>query len=211
MGFCMIMSRYSLTDEAKSKARGLVEIWQHHPEARIWRLTIFETMTRRKELFSCINNRDLTYEISLPVLNELSDCGLIKKDGYDYTLLQSLRDAIDNDFAIPSSSNSTNMISTVLNNSTVLNISQLTGDVHITVNSIADILENQLGEDILASNKELRQSIEELRLNLDDDRPSKLGKVIIELGRSLSHVANATQIISALSAVLPYMTRILGG
>jgi hypothetical protein len=80
------------------------------------------------------------------------------------------------------------------------------GDIQIT--ALADEIAQQLGQEFLADqrNRDVAESIDNLRNATDATRAEKLGKVIQELGRSLGHTANFAVIAQALLLIAPHIS-----
>ena len=156
------------------------------------------------------------------VLIELKKYGLIdiqfvhNSDGVTkqvvITLLQELRDAVASDFEVSDYFLTLNAVGNIIVNSVtgpVQGVGQNTGVLHQTVEQLADYIGTTLGREFLETQEALRISIEELRGASAADQPSKLGKVVSELGRCLQHGANAAVVVSVLPAATAFLQALI--
>jgi hypothetical protein len=200
--------KYPLTPEAKELARTLVEKWEKHPECQEW---IIRPFPGGPSILYCPAGQDISIKVTKPLLQELDRYDLVIKDDNLITLLQVLRDAVDNDFEMPETAQTATNIGTMfIGNPTIIDsiiqgAANNTGPITQTSEQIADSLVDTLGKDFLQTQKDLHAAILELRQVGETDKQSRLEKVVSELGRCLDHSANAVTVISALVKLVPFL------
>lgn len=217
--------KYPLTQEAKEAARYLVEAWAKGEVAQ--RFTFFFVLSGDARL-SAGNLSGTFLPPSLNILLELAKFQLIYVDATLYggasadfggkgivseritswhvLLMQELRNAVEQDFQVSDYFLTFNAVGTIIQGDATISAPfQSVGLSHgnvsqqITSSELADKLLAMIASDVLQSNPDLTAAIQELRTSLENERQSKLGKVISQLGRSLEHVNNAKGIIEAIA------------
>jgi hypothetical protein len=128
-------------------------------------------------------------------------------------LLQELWNAIESDFEVSDYFLTMNAVGTIVQGNLTIqpgavfqSAASIQGDIQIT--ALADEIAQQLGQEFLADqrNRDVAESIDNLRNATDATRAEKLGKVIQELGRSLGHTANFAVIAQALLLIAPHIS-----
>lgn len=205
---------YPLTDEAKEAARNLSASWGRQLE----QYSEWVSMLAAGETeYNFANVIGAAPGFGLPrygVLQELGHYGLLTlTSGIDQhsqrrmylNLLQELRNAVENDFLVSDYFLTLNAVGTIVHGNvtveshgafqsaagfqaTNVNVGKLVGDLRVAV-----------GESALRENPALAEAIAELESSADEPtRRAKLGKVVLELGRGMQHVANFAGTLTAI-------------
>lgn len=126
---------------------------------------------------------------------------------WHFTLLHELQNAVENDFVVSDYFLTFNAVGTIIHGDQTITDSgsfqsgaSNFGDVsqEMTYSEIADKISEILGNNLLQTNSDLSAAIDELRSSIENDRQSKVGKVISELGRGLQHGANTFVVMQAI-------------
>jgi hypothetical protein len=211
--------KYPLTEDAKQAARNLVQAWDSG-EIQQRFIARFNWRQTGKE-FYIFDGGDKSFKLpNRESLLELALFGLLhiervpkehESENWEILMMQELRNAVDSDFEVSEYFLTLNAVGNIIINSAtgpVQGVGYSTGKVTQNVEELADTLTTMLGQELLQSQAELREAIEQLRISAEADRPSKFGKVVLELGRCLEHGANAVTIISALATVSQFLSRL---
>ena len=157
---------------------------------------------------------DVFHVPSFGTLNELAHFGLLTTDRLgttdqqrsEITLLQELRNALQNDFDFSDYFLTTSAVGTIVYGDLTLDKDALfqsaaagVGDVNLSTEAIPDKLIKILGDETLRQHVEIATAIEGLRNADQPTRLEKIGKVIQELGRDLGHLSNTAGAIAAIT------------
>lgn len=196
--------KYPLTPETKAIAEELVNAWNTGKLEQILDVAVSN--------HSVLVGGGVNFQFPLSALKELEEYRLIRVERTWVTLLQELRDAVANDFEVSDFFLTTSAVGTIIYGNLTLDKGALfqsaaagIGDVNVTAQHLPDELVRLLGED--ARRPEIAAAITELKTADESTRLGKMGKVIEELGRGLSHMKNAAGAIEAIILI----ARILGG
>lgn len=207
------MPRYLLTAEAKEAAKRLVDAWDERRISQKFDITAVYGDGRIMHVYVSSDSGHLEFtppELSL--LEELGHFDLlriarIRNNRWEILLLQTLRDAVKNDFKhIPDIP--TSVVGTIIYGSLEMGDgavfgSSVYGDVTVTLQTLPDELIKLLGTD--SSRPQIASVIEELKtLPESADKSARLekaGKVIEELGRSLAHLSNTGGALAAIALI----------
>src|SRR5687767_12542966 len=137
--------KYPLTEGAKQAAKTLVEIWDKNPQEQLWSyMGMRAGGSISRERINSLHS-DQSIPMGIQTLRELSTFGLIRIDANEILLLQELRNAVENDFAVSDyflTFNAVGNIFMMAENSTVSNVvggASNFGDVTQTQTVGADI------------------------------------------------------------------------
>lgn len=202
---------YPLTPEAKQASIDLVQAWNKGELDR------FFILYEQHSDYGVANTFVASYyenktDFSPPkrdIFLELAEYGLVSiiqsEEDFHVLLLQELKNAVENDFAVSDFFLVTQTIGTVIVagdnfqlTGTVMSAATQSGEIIQSYETLAQNLSETLGKEYLESNHAIREAILGLSSGSTDDRRSKLGHVILELGRNLQHGANTATIGAAL-------------
>lgn len=205
--------KYPLTDKAKEEARQLVEWWDNGTIQQRIKVTIYETTDL--EIVELESGQTLPPKSIWWELSKFNLVDMVQTDTgkWDIYLLQELRNAVATDFEVSEYFLTLNAVGNIIINSTTGHVQGTgynTGISNMTIEAAADQLEEKLGAGFLAEQQALKEAIDALRIAVDSDRQSKLGKVISELGNCLQHGANTYAVTQALAALAPALRPLLG-
>jgi hypothetical protein len=223
--------KYPLTKDAKAWAKKLVDGWNRgvYPQY----IVVVERSGEEGFAYGGLNGF-LLEDIEKPpldILLELSNFNLIsleaetfRSDGipwlplsgkinyarrWHFVLLQELRNAVKNRFAVSDYFLTFNAVGTIIQGDATITApfqsgASIFGGVSqtMTPSAIADNLVEILGGDFLQSNKNIAEAIDELRHAVASEKQSKVGNVIMQLGNSLKHVASAYAVLQALGFLM---------
>lgn len=215
----MTRLKYPLTPQAMQIASELVHCWDEG-----WLDQSFELSDKtagsdniREFIFSVgVFAGDKLPILRLGTIRELAEYKLIgirEKISSDkaftrsleITLLQELRNAVNNDFEVSDFFLTVTAIGTIIHGdvsgSTIQGSASIYGGT-VNIIQLTSQVEELVGEEILQANQDLRFAINELRQSIKDPEPTrfqKLGKVIEELGRCLGHVSNTYGVLQAIA------------
>lgn len=207
--------KYPLTEEAKGAARHLVEAWS---TGEIKQLTM-------------LDERDGSVEVTqgfpeFRTLLELSEYHLISIRRESFTrwrasrdqvswvvlLLQELRNAVENDFAVSDFFLTTAAVGTIITGNatitggTIQGAASISGNIYQSAEQVSDALVETLGASLLEQNEALQTAVKQLRTaSGPQEVKSKAGHVIEELGRCIVHVANTGAAIAALQLIAQFL------
>lgn len=207
--------KYPLTDGAKQAARELYQNWK---TGKIPQHNVMKTDSEKGDVdLIQLSIQGILEKVGYPksgALLELAKFGLIdliinrssdgKTKSIDVLLLQELHNAVESDFEVSEYFLTMNAVGNIIINSTtgpVQGIGYNTGKITQNVQEIADNLVATLGPEFLGSQDAVRQAIEDLRESNEASRPSKLGNVLLELGRCIHLGASTVQLMPAVFAV----------
>lgn len=216
--------KYPLTDTAKEAAKALVAGWDAGTIEQQFVVIISRYASGFDVFLHEGGQRDFKLP-PLPSLLELAHFGLItvqrvltghSSENWEILLLQELRNAVESDFDVSEYFLTMNAVGTVVQGNLTLHAGSVfqsaatnTGAIQQSNEQLADTLTMQLGRDFLQTQKQLREAIDQLREAAEGEKPSRLGSVLLELGRCLSHGANAAQVIPAITAVSSALAQLI--
>lgn len=197
--------KYPLTEEAKIGASNLVTAWKADQIEQLMLITIRPGDDREEWSYWSGGTFSLPSKASL---YELAAYNLIQiteeRENVQILLLQELRNAVENDFEVSDYFLTVNAVGTIVYGNLEVREGAIFqsgaaghGNVAQNASQLADELENLLG-DLLNEQAELQKAVQELRKTDRETRVQKAGKVIEELGRCLSHSANASAVTLAI-------------
>lgn len=188
--------KYPLTENAKDAAKMLVNGWQTGQINQHFHL-IKEIRGANTNEVQIQGGLGVTEGFQLPKLQnflELSYFNLVSvtrpTHGWDVLLMQELINAVESDFAVSDYFLTTQAVGTIISSAgsititgTVAGAASIYGNVSQTVNELAQHLRQELGDELLKHEPELKLAIEELEVAVkQESRLSAAGKVILELG-----------------------------
>ena len=212
--------QYPLTPKAKETARLLVEAWdQGHFEQTFSLTEVTAGNANKREFIFYFGRNDKNLPVpDFSIIREFEQYGLAFVDvssrptgpsGRSYTttievtLLQELRNAVENNFEVSDYFLTLNAVGTIVHGDLVLgenalfqSSASISGNI-TQIQKIADDVENLVGPEI-DQIPELKQALDELRTSDEPSRGKKLRLVMDELGRSLAHINNAGGAIKAI-------------
>ena len=210
--------KYPLTPEAKEAAKELVAAWEQgfiQQNLELVDVTAGSGVTKREFIVVFGLGRDSEGKFSLPdlgIIRELAEYELISirssAGRIEVTLLQELRNAVENDFEVSDSFLTTSAVGTVVYGNLEVREGAIfqsavtnQGDIAQNAYQLADNLRQLLGAELLRSAPALEAAIDALQSTDESSRRGKCGKVIAELGRCLEHTANTATILTFLTAI----------
>lgn len=208
--------KYPLSPEAKQSAKALVEAWQTGAIGQIVSIHIQSGDNEVEwNIFNVIGSMDGIPTIKRESFMELSLFNLINIDapGQNYLeilLLEELRNAVENDFAVSDYFLTMNAIGIFnaggnINNYGILNAAaSSSGNIEQHGDQVADELIKMLGG-VITKNQELETAITELQEADESTFNQRLGNVVMQLGNLLGHGANTAAIIQALAALKQFI------
>lgn len=207
--------KYPLTDTAKEAAKCLVDGWDSGIiEQQL--VLIISHYAGGFDVFIHEGHHGDFETPPLPSFLELSHFGLINvqrlirehDENWEILLLQELRNAVRNDFEVSEYFLTMNAVGTVVQGNLTMHAGSVfqsaatnTGTIQQSNEQLADALTMILGQEFLQTQSQLIEAIEQLRISAEAEKPSRSGRVILELGRCLSHGANAAQVLPAIAAI----------
>lgn len=213
--------KYPLTPEAKATAQQLVDAWNSNDvDQNFYLIEVTAGRAKRVELNFGLGGDNSITPPPLGILRELAEYRLItltaiktdRTDRFEVTLLQELRNAVENDFEVSDFFLTTSAVGTIIYGNLEVRDSAVfqsaasgIGDVHQNIEQLADELSKILGDQLLQSNTELNNAIMELRSADELTRLQKMGKVVQELGRGLGHLGNTGAAIIALELITRFL------
>jgi hypothetical protein len=184
----MTVKKYPLTSEAQETARQLVEAWDNEYILQTFELvdvTAGIGAKAREYSFGLGGDDSYMPPPSIGIIRELAQFPLIAirdmstSTNIEVTLLQELRNAVANDFAVSD---------------------YFLSDTELLANQLEEVLGT-----ILAQNTELNTAISQLRGADVSTRAQKLGNVFRELANSLQNAANTTVVVQAIFTIARFL------
>jgi len=214
--------KYPLTLEAKEEARHLLQAWDKDEIQQAFYLIDVTggSGVEGIRLNPGLGARSSFIPPALGIIRELGEYKLIslarvvtaQKERFEVTLLQELRNAVQNDFDVSDFFLTTSAIGTIVYGNLTLDRGALfqsaaagIGDVNVTAQTLPDELVKLLGADALRP--EIAAAISALKVADEPTRLEKAGKVIEELGRGLAHMSNTGGALAAIALI----TRMFSG
>jgi hypothetical protein len=215
--------KYPLTELARVSAVNLVDAWRSGKVQQNFTVTDVTNIgsTHREIAVTIGSTRDF---ISPRIENliELSRFNLITMNvslsstgrTWEILLMQELINAVENDFAVSDYFLTTQAVGTIISSAgsititgTVAGAASIYGNVSQTVNELAQHLRQELGDELLKHEPDLKLAIEELEVAVkQESRLSAAGKVILELGRVLQHTSNTLGAINAIGLLYNFFS-----
>lgn len=224
--------KYPLTEAAKQAAIRLVEEWTKGNLPQLFGVadadpgTMMEGRDRKDQINNILPNKAIFFELAqfrlvsirhIPKRLPEERPHYIDSWGYhewwEILLLEELRNAVQNDFAVSDFFLTTSTVGSIINLGEGASLSGIQsiainyGTAIQNVEQLADKLTDVLGESLLKSNAEIRAAIDALRTADQSNTTNRIGKVIEALGRDMGHVANAATILAMLAQYLPHVVR----
>lgn len=216
--------KYPLTDSAKEAAKCLVTGWDSGILEQQFLVMISRYAAGSDTFIHEGSHGDFDIP-PLPSLLELSHFGLINvqrflkqhaDENWEILLLQELRNSVNSDFEVSEYFLTMNAVGTVVQGNLTMHAGSVlqsaatnTGIIQQSNEQLADALTTVLGREYLQTQSQLLEAIEQLRASAEVEKPSRLGSILLELGRCLSHGANAAQVIPAVTAVSSALAQVI--
>lgn len=217
--------KYPLTDIAKNAAHNLLQAWLTGNVAQYFVISVSSEIGEGSGPTVFVHEGDLGDFECPPIstLWELMKFNMIDirvekleyhSENWTVLLLQELRNAVESDFEVSEYFLTMNAVGTIIQGDLTLHPGAVmqsaaanVGNIQQTNEQLADELTMKLGQEFLRSQEELRQAIEQLRTSVEVNRPSKFGKIVLELGRCLEHGANTVGVINGITMVAKYLSQ----
>lgn len=211
--------KYPLTADAKAEAHRLVRSWESGEIEQTIYLGRSSTLGDDRGHWTKGRGANETFTPpTLGIIYELAEYKLIRleklsQEGSDVhlelTLLQELRNAVQNDFEVSDFFLTTTAVGMIVQGDVTLepysNLqmgASVNGDVNNILQALPDQLTKILGENLLQDYPSVDQAIESLRTANPSNRRERLGLVIQELGRILQHLTNTAGAIQAIKLIM---------
>ena len=218
--------KYPLTDEAKAEARRLVAAWDEEVLDQTFDVNVTvgggKQRTIRVTFDAGVHEELRPPEIR--IVRQLERYGLVHavstnptqpRFQLEITLLQELRNAVASGFEVSEYFLTMNAVGNIIINSQtgpVQGAGYTVGDVHQSVEQVADILAQALGQEFLETQRDLAEAIATLRSAKGDELKQAASRnVVAQLGRSLGHAGNTAKILSLLISHGPALMDLIGG
>lgn len=209
--------KYPLTEAARQQAIRLVDDWNNGNLSQLFDvIDVTAGMANKIEIAGGLGVSNNYILPDLEILLELSKFNLIFIDTefrldlqsrrWQVLLMQELKNAVAGNFEVSDYFLTVNAVGTVINGDNVTfnapfqSAASGIGNVSQKMSSadIANKLLEILTQDVIKTNSDLANAIHELSTSLENERETKIGKVISQLGRSMQHGANAYAVTQAL-------------